>query len=334
MKEQDDFDFNKLILPVSRKSILEEANNVVWCGTIQKGPEGRFWMLYSRWPKSAGHNAWVTQSEVAVASSESPLGPWRYETLALKGSGNEGAWDRDCIHNPTMIKVGEKYYLYYMANYGNGEFWDHRNHQRVGVAWADHPRGPWHRSEAPCIDVSVGAIDHLMTANPSVCVRPDGKILMIYKAVGDGALPKGGAVICGAAVADDPLGPFTKLGKPLFVNPENPWSVEDPYVWYQKDRYYVLAKDFQGYFTGKEGGSVALFESFDGFDWKPAKHSFAFKIEFVFEDGEKAVLEKLERPQLWIDEMGVPRVLCCAACYASDTEKIHAFNVQIPLAGN
>ncbi len=327
-----DINFNTLLQPVKRISVLSEKENVVWCGTILKGPEGKFWILYSRWPKTKGHNAWLTHSEVAVASSDSPLGPWTFETIALRGSGIEGSYDRDCIHNPTMLKVGELYYLYYMANYGNGEYWNHRNHQRIGVAWAKHPRGPWHRSEKPCIDITLGSIDHLMTSNPTVCQRPDGKILMIYKAVGDGPLPKGGAVICGAAVAENPLGPFTKMAKPLFVNPEDPWSVEDPYLWFQNGKYWVLAKDFQGYFTKTKQVGVALFESIDGFEWKPAKHPLAFNIEFTFEDGEKAILQKLERPQLVLNDSGVPIVLSCAASYTSDMEKIHTFNVQIPLS--
>lgn len=39
------------------------------------------------------------------------------------------------------MRVGKKYFLYYMGNYGDGAVtgalnWTHRNHQRIGVAVA------------------------------------------------------------------------------------------------------------------------------------------------------------------------------------------------------
>ena len=33
------------------------------------------------------------------------------------------------------------------------EWWVHRNHQRIGVATADHPGGPWTRRDTPLLDV-------------------------------------------------------------------------------------------------------------------------------------------------------------------------------------
>ena len=67
---------------------------------------------------------------------------------------------------------------------------------------------------------------------------------MLYKAVSaDGELPHGGSVIIGAATAESPLGPFRKNGKPQFVNPGEPWSVEDPFVWAEDGRLYALVKD-------------------------------------------------------------------------------------------
>ena len=55
------------------------------------------------------------------------------------------------------------------------------------------------------------APDALVTSNPSVAARPDGGVLMIYKAVGlKRALPFGGPVVHLVATADSPTGPFTK----------------------------------------------------------------------------------------------------------------------------
>jgi len=116
--------------------------------------------------------------------------------------------------------------------------------------------------------------------------------------------------------------------EPIMINPENDWSVEDPFIWYQEDRYYALVKDFQGYFTRKENGSVALFESMDGIKWSPAKNPCAFERRILWEDGITENFLRLEQPQLYI-ENGKPIVLLCAA--TNDEKGIDAFNVQIPL---
>ena len=326
--------FSERMEPVKRQSVfqLEENGFLVWCGSIAKGDDGLFYLYFSFWPTDKGHNAWVTHSKIGFATAESPLGPFVYKGIALSGAGGD-AWDRDCVHNPAILKVNGVYYLYYMGNYGNGEYWDHRNHQRVGVAWSERPEGPFRRLDYPAIDVTPGGCDYLLTSNPTVCLGGDGQIHMIYKAVSDqGELPKGGAVVCAAAVADHPLGPFVKGGKPLFTNPQHPWSVEDPFLWYEKGRFYALAKDFQGYFTKGEPGDVALFQSLDGFEWEPAPCPLAFRRELRWEDGEAVPLLNMERPQLWLDEEGTPKALCCACVASGDPQRKHSFNVQIGIA--
>lgn len=320
-------DFGKKVLPASRKSVFKIKDYHVWGGTMLSH-EGLYYLLFSRWPKSTTFDGWVVCSEIGYAVSDSPYGPFEYRGVIFKGSGGDN-WDADCIHNPTAIEYEGKYYLYYMGNSGNGEYWDHRNNQRIGVAVANHPAGPWCRCSVPVIDVSLESHDHLMTSNPSVAVTPQGKIIAVYKAVGSGALPKGGAVVCGVAFADNPLGPFTKHPKPIMVNPENDWSVEDPYIWYEEDRYYALVKDFQGYFTKKDKNTVALFESYNGINWEPSKNSYAFGRKITWEDGVEEQMCKLERPQLLL-ENGKPVVLICAGM--KNNEPYDTFNVQIPLS--
>jgi len=179
---------------VSRKSVFASDTQSIWGGSVVKGSDGQYHMLYSRWPKHLGW-AWVTDSEIAHAVADNPLGPYKHKDVALERRGKEH-WDGWCTHNPTVHKFGDKYYLYYMGNTGDGEVvgspgkhklnWQHRNNQRIGVAVADDPAGPWTRMDKPVLDISADreAGDALMTSNPSVCQRTDGKILMVYKAVG------------------------------------------------------------------------------------------------------------------------------------------------------
>ena len=326
-------DFQKRMQPVQPQSLfsLEKEGFLVWCGSVTRGDDGRFYLYFSFWPVDKGHLAWVTHSKIGVAVGDSPLGPFTWQGIVLSGAGGN-AWDRDCVHNPAILKVDGVYYLYYMGNYGNGEFWDHRNHQRVGVAWSDNPLGPFKRLDQPVVGITPGRYDSLMTSNPTVCIGPDSRIYMMYKAVSaDGEMPKGGAVVCGMTLADHPLGPFVSSPTPILTNPENPWSVEDPFMWYEGDRFYAIAKDFQGYFTKAGLYTVALFESADGFDWKLSDHPLAFRLELHWADGRTEPLQNMERPQMWLDETGKPRMLCCACTRPDDPERLHSFNVQIEI---
>lgn len=322
-----------MMLPVDRKSVfsLSDEGFIVWCGTMTRGDDGKYYLYFSFWPKNKGHNAWLTHSMIGYAVSDSATGPFTYKGIALAGAGGD-EWDRDCVHNPAVIKVDHKYYLYYMGNYGDGSYWDHRNHQRVGVAWADKPEGPFHRFDKPVIDITENAIDSLMTSNPTITRGPDGTFYLLYKAVeNSGTLPKGGPVVCGIATSSSPLGPFKKYGKPLFVNPENDWAVEDPFIWYHKNKFYVIAKDFHGYFTKCGKGTVALFESDNAFDWKPSDNPLAYELKMHWSDGSVEPLAVMERPQIYIDEEGNAKVLMCACCGLSHNERTETFNVQIGL---
>ena len=317
-----DLNVQSWIQPVPASAKFGLDSFMVWCGSCVKGDDGKYYLFYSRWPRSSKHESWVTKSEVAVAVANDPTGPFKHVKVILPPRDKK-YWDADVTHNPTVYKFGKKYYLYYMGNYGNGEWWDHRNHQRIGVAVASSPLGPWKRSDKPIIDTSNKSFDHLMAANPAVTKRPDGKYLMIYKGVSDGKMPFGGKVLHGAAIADKPEGPFIKLPNRIFVKDTVQFAAEDPFIWYQDGKYWAIVKDFKGNFT-HAGLSLALFESTDGLDWKPAKNVLVTKTEIPWSTGTKQV-KKLERPQLYI-ENGIPKVLFCAVYDGEDN-----YNVAIPL---
>jgi hypothetical protein len=327
-----DYNFQNMIQPVPATAKFEDSGFIVWGASMVRDEDGKCHLFYSRWPRQLGHYAWVTHSEVARAVADDPLGPYKFVDVALPERG-DGFWDGYCTHNPTVHKFGDKYYLYYMGNTGDRKAsktlnWSHRNNQRIGVAVADHPGGPWTRSDKPLIAPTPGFHDALCLANPSVTQRPGGGYLMVYKAVGDkGKKPFGGPVVHVVATSDSPTGPFKKFPDPVFTKPGDPFAAEDPYIWRGADRYWAVVKDFKGGFT-KVGPSLALFESKDGIAWKPAANPLVSKLLLKWADGTTERLEKLERPQLYI-ENGVPAVLFCAGAPAGNLDE--SFNVQIPL---
>lgn len=328
-------DLSRWIRPLREHSVFSDPEYNIWCGSVVEGDDGKFHMFYSRWPRSLGHNAWVTHSEVARAVSDSPFGPFRHAEVVLP-ERDRGFWDGACTHNPTVVRIGGKFYLYYMGNTGDREKtqglnWQHRNNQRIGVAVADRPEGPWTRFDKPLIDISPDpeAPDALATNNPSVVERPDGSVLMIYKAVAKrGPLPFGGPVVHLAAVSDSPLGPFTKQPGQIFTGKGQFFAAEDPFIWHDGQRYLAIVKDMGGHFTGVNP-SLALFESSDGLtDWRPAKNILVSGLQVTRPDGSAWKLKKLERPQI-LRRDGKTVALYCAAADTPDLSG--SVNLAIPL---
>ncbi len=329
----NDLDFQKLLQPLPPPAKFSDPDYYIWCGSAVKGEDGKYHLFYSRWPRQLGHNAWVTHSEIAHAVSDSAFGPYQHRDVALPARGKQ-FWDGLCTHNPTIQKFGGKYYLYYMGNTGDGVNmktlnWTHRNNQRIGVAVADRPEGPWTRFDKPLIAPTPGFYDALCCANPSVTARPGGGYLMVYKAVGDkNPPPFGGPVLHCVATSHSPTGPFEKHPEPVFKKEGVAFAAEDPFIWSQNGGYLAIVKDNDGHFAAA-GKSLALFQSADGFKWELAAHPLVSATEVTWQDGRQQKLHSLERPQL-LFENGVPIALLCAA--DEDNKREFSYNLQIPLA--
>lgn len=332
-----DLDLNAMLQPAPATAKWSEPGYFVWCGSMVRDDHGSCHLYYSRWPKRYGFSAWVTHSEVAHAVGDTPEGPFHFADVVLPARGAQH-WDGLCTHNPTILRIGRTYCLYYMGNTGDGVAsktlnWTHRNHQRIGLATATHPNGPWTRRDRPVLDVSqdADAPDALMVSNPSVFVRKDGTLEMIYKGVArKRPMPFGGPVVHLTATAKQPEGPFTKQLQPIFLAAGVDFPAEDPFAWYDRhrDRYYAVVKDMKGHFTGA-GRSLALWESSDGFAWKLAPHPLVSALTLQWEGGQQQKLIALERPQLLFNAKGEPETLLAAVDATEDQSD--SFNVRIPL---
>ena len=325
-------------VPLSAK--FENDSISIWGASLVKDDDGLYHMFYSRWKKELGW-VWETHSEIAHAVSESPFGPFTHKDVALPIRGAE-YWDGLCTHNPTVHKFNGKYYLYYMGNTGDGKIYSkpgkiklnpiHRNNQRIGVAVADNPNGPWKRFDKPLVDVSPDstALDALMTSNPSITQRPDGGFLMVYKAVSK-KKPGiwGGPVVHCVATSDSPTGPFKKYDKPVFQAEGNDFPAEAPFIWYQDGKYRAIVKDMHGAFTDA-GRALVMFDSEDGYDWELAKNPLVSTLKIEWENGETQKVDHLERPQLFLED-GKPVALLCASDTQDENGVLHSFNVQIPI---
>lgn len=315
------------LLPTEKAYILGETNRFTWGGSPVKGNDGRYHLFYSRWERKYGFTAWLTYSEVAHAVADKVEGPYVFKDVALPARGKQ-YWDGLNTHNPNIHCFKGKYYLYYMGTTGNGKNTEpnlnmiHRNNQRIGVAVADSPNGPWTRFDKPIIDVSPDpqAPDALMASNPAVTEMPDGRYLMLYKAVGKKFKGDfGGPVVHLCATADTPIGPFKKELKPIFTKKGAFFPAEDPYVWCEDGVFYAVVKDMDGTFT-RVGRSLALFYSENGLDWKPTKQLLITRPFIQWTTGESNRLYLLDRPQVLI-ENGKPTMIFLAVYPAGSDRK-------------
>jgi hypothetical protein len=344
LMNMNEVDISLLVQPVpAQNQFLDSAYNI-WCGSVIKAGNGKFYMFYSRWPKAKGHHAWITDSEIALARADKPQGPYKHIKVIFKQRGKD-YWDGISTHNPAAIMHNGKYYLYYMGATGTAEitpnfayspaWYNYRNNQRIGVAVADSPEGEWKRFDKPVLDVSKDSTAHdaMMVSNPAITVDQNGRAILVYKQVEKNGTFRGGKVRFGVAFSNSLLGPYKKHPHPIFEEKStakrDAWMVaEDPFIWNYKGINYAIVRDVVGKFTGSEGG-LALFSSTDAINWNPTKYPKVISKDVFGEDGRKFD-DKLERPCLLM-ENGLPIYLFGAM---GIDKRNHSMNIAVPLIAN
>ncbi|WP_417444556.1 glycoside hydrolase family protein [Joostella sp.] len=317
--------------------------------------------------------SWVLESEIAYAVSDKPARDFRYVKTILQGKRFEGdtvAWDSQAVHNPHIKKFKNTYYLYYIAGHDPGEqsvestrgYLDKRSRvqqsQQIGVikfnTIDDLLSGNFKRPNTPLISpktrVKQNKIlnpspegtkpmpSNIITVNPSVVENPiDGKFILYFK--GNLYDPSWRGVH-GYAISDNPDGPFEQSDKIVFKYTDAEGkiaSAEDPYVWYSpsEEIFYAVFKDFTGAITKSRPG-LAILKSKDGIEWENDQNKLFSPLEVTLQTGEVVKVSRLERPQLLIDEKGIP-IAMYAACALENLNKKNdgsSFNIQIPIEVN
>ncbi len=337
-------DFTRLIpATIPRSAVFAEPEFHLWDPCMVPAGDGLYHLLYSRWPKALGFDAWATHAEIAWATAKRPEGPYQFRRVVLPMRGAEH-WDGHSVYNTCVIQHAGKFYLYYTGNRGPAswskerapstkeeDWWTQRNSQRIGVAVADHPSGPWRRSGEPLLDTGE-AFGYGIIAVPNVTPMPDGRFLMVYKTLAPGPGRLGGGVYHYAAIADNPLGPFTRHPKPMvdksltFKRHFN-FHIDDHFEWYQHDRFYAIVKDHDAPFVTPYGRCLYLLESADGLDWRQSRHVLVTEFALGWSDGSRDKFTRLEMPKLYL-ESGKPKILLLAALPEKATQ---SYLLAVPL---
>ncbi|WP_303921797.1 glycoside hydrolase family protein [Draconibacterium sediminis] len=355
-------------------SVLNDPDRFVWGGSVLKGDDGKYHMIYNVFECGdslpAFTDGWVLHSKLAYAVSDYPDRDFKFKKIVLRGqalNGDSTAWDAQMVSNPHLKKFKGKYYLYYIGSKdpgvqpvgSPGEKLSKRNrvqqNQKIAViefdSFEDLMKGNFSRPDKPLLaprtrvkpdnivnpspEGTQPKPDNIIVVNPAVTYRPaDGKYLLYFK--GNLYDPNWRGVH-GVALSDSPTGPFAPLDDIIFdfrTEDGRIASAEDPYVWYHKtqQKFYAVFKDFSGKITGADPG-LAILESIDGIIWTKPADPFFMKKQVVLQSGDTIKVDRLERPQMLIDEEGNPQVLyaACSIININPTKKGESFNVQIPL---
>ena len=317
----------------------------IWCPSVVRGPEGRYHMFASRWPKRLPfHPGWLTHSEVVRAVADREEGPYAFAEVVLPRRGPE-YWDGRTTHNPTVREFNGRYYLYYMGTTypfprpsededlpkSDPRAVVARWRKRIGMAWADSPEGPWHRSDEPILYTKPGTFYNFLTSNPAPWIDPEtGAVKMVFKSrIYDG--DSHGPMKLGLAVADWPEGPYSVVGdRPLFEDGLFD-ELEDPFLWREGGRFHLVAKDMRGTTTGQKGGAVHAVSE-DSQRWEQGQPVVAWQKSIPFEDGTRMACGSMERPFLIGD--GEKHTHLCAAVSdgtANFRDARNTWNAVIPL---
>lgn len=353
-------------------SILKLKDYFVWGGSVVKGKDGKYHMLFSLWESGADKDSfsksWVLESKIGYAVSDFPDKGFQFQKIILKGArydGDTDAWDAQGVHNPHVKLFEDSYYLYYIGGKDPGKEIapevDKRNRvqqsQQMGVirfeSFEDLINGQFQRSKNPILsprtrvkstnvvnpspEGTIAKPDNLIVVNPSVDYNPKTKEYMLFFK-GNIYEPSWKGVH-GVATGPSPLGPFKARDEFIFdvrMPDGKIASTEDPYVWFSSkhDSFFAIVKDFSGAVTGGEKKALALLKSHDGIKWETTENSLFMKREVILKSGQIIQLDRMERPQLLLSENGVPLYLYCAAAVENVNLKNDgsSFNLQIPLA--
>lgn len=334
--------FSFRIKPIDPAGAYREADAWIWCGSVIRGDDDRYHMFASRWSKQAPFNPyWLTNSRVVRAVADRPEGPYRYVEDVLPPRGEE-FWDGRMTHNPTIHRCGDRFLLFYTGTTYEGPTPD-ANHrpvwgdpqlaaahtgQRIGLAHAPSVTGPWTRADRPILSPRPGRWDALLVSNPAAAVEPNGRTLLLYKAVARA----GGPMRFGLAEATHWREPFARAaGEPVF--PEHGPALEDGYLWEQNGRFHLLAKDLEGAIADEPGALVHL-DADDPRDWRVERAVAACSKTLPTQAGEARRFSAAERPQLLFDADDRPTHLFLAVAQGRRDSFVDAdetFSVCVPL---
>jgi hypothetical protein len=293
--------------------VISEPNHHIWCSSPIRDKKGNIHVFASRWEtKYQFDPGWARNCEIVQYVSKSPEGPFVYKRTILKGSPENANWMRFAPHNPTIVKVGKKYALLFIANNGYKEEGFPAN-QRIGMAITDDLNGEFKLVEndglilSPPSDSTIWCYNSKVGVNnPTLLQHPDGRFFLYFK-----AMVKNQPRRMGVAISSQLEGPYQIQPKPLT---DNKGTIEDGIAFMLKDTICLLCTDCYGDF---DNGGGQLWTSTNGINFNSKPYPGYHNLSYYTVVDKKNVTNYwsycgLQRPALLLEKNGLPSYLYTA----------------------
>ena len=278
--------------------------SATWGGSVVEADDGSWHMYAAMMADNATLQKWLTKSVVlhAVAPKGSPQGPYIPADVAL--APRPGKFDDQMIHNPDAKRLpvplsdGSTWAIWYDGTGKAKPGEDPHSTQRIGLATASSPFGPWTRYDDPVLSPSGlnGTWDKNFVTNPGPFVFPNGSVLLVYKAAGKapGFQKMNQGIAYSETGARGPYEKVTSETKPLAL----PGNCEDPGVYYDSTPGLEVFRMILHC-----GCATQLMWSVDGIEWKESgpQQTSGWCRGFNYSDGTAGMLATRQRPK-WITD--------------------------------
>jgi len=270
--------------PVPKEAGFRMPGYFVWGGSLIYA-DGQYHLFASRWPhedqripsgdgsvedRVASLSGYRQASEIVRAISADPLGPYRFVEVVVSGRGGD-FWDGQMCHNPKIVKIGDRYVLYYIGRSVNNQ------RRKVGYAWAESVAGPWQRS-----DESI-----LLTEdanNPAPYIHADGRVVLAFR---DRYL------VDYVALADRFDGRYEIWAGNIVPG----IKLEDPTLFVKDGLYHMVIEDNRGQLTGDVRHGAHLVSE-DARNWRVFQPVKVYTHTIQWTDGTATTFDRRERPEL------------------------------------
>jgi hypothetical protein len=289
------------IKPAKKDGGLKLSQYFLWCPSVIKVGD-TYHMFASAWPAEVGMAGWTKYSRVIRATSKNLLGPYKFEEVVLEK--REGEWDNDRVHNPKIVKAGNKFVLYYISSANE-----------TGYAEADSITGPWKRSDKAVINWS----------NPAPLIKKDGSVYVFGRL----SVNLNGTQVRAARAVTAPSykGPYTDVAPNIPNLLPKDYELEDPTIWWANNQYNVICTDFVGKATGISKAGIQYYSK-DGINYYLLTKEPINTKTIAYDDGSSETFKRVERPFVYVDEKGVAKAYFLACMTPDDKGVIVAHPVE------
>lgn len=207
---------------------------------------GTYYLFYSG---IVTGGATSTKQAIGYATATAITGPYTDHGSAILSPSASGLWDSRRVGEPSVIFQGGQWIMAYM---GEDSDIAYQESEKVGIATAPDPAGPWTRAAGnPVIDFGAsGQWDDELVADPDIFYL-NGYYWIMYAGGPDTTTTT--ALSQGLAYATDPEGPYTRYANNPILVPGTSGTWDDTYVW--RGGVYIEDGTLSGVYAGYDGAA-------------------------------------------------------------------------------